>query len=226
MATTLLIPGLLCDRYVWEPLLARMDAQVAELFKQDSLTAMAQDCLDAFAGPLNVAGFSMGGRVAMEMVRIAPERIARLALLDTGMHPLGPNERARRLEFVRIGREEGMEALARVWLPAMVHEPNRTPELVAGLTAMVLRRDAQLHERQIKALTNRPDASAYLGKVRCPVLLAAGEHDNWSPVAHHEEMAALIPGARLEVIAGSGHFTLVERPVETAAILEEFLQGD
>ena len=75
MATTLLIPGLLCDRFVWEPLLARMQAQVAELFTQDSLTAMAQDCLDAFPGRLKLAGFSMGGRVAMEMVRLAPERI-------------------------------------------------------------------------------------------------------------------------------------------------------
>ena len=77
--TVLLIPGLICDRFVWEPLLTRIKAEVADLSTQDDLTVMAQDCLDRHPGKLQVAGHSMGARVAMEIARLAPERISRLA---------------------------------------------------------------------------------------------------------------------------------------------------
>lgn len=224
--TVLLLPGLMCDRFVWEPLLRELPgAAIADFSSQDSLTDMAQDCLDAHPGPLRVAGHSMGARVAMEMARLAPERIERLALLDTGIHPLADGEAEQRQEAVTFGYNAGMEALADRWLASMVWEPNKQDAaLMQGLKDMVLRRDAALHERQIRALVNRRDAAAYLPNITCPTLLLVGEHDLWSPVRQHEDMARLLPNARLEVIAEAGHFAPVERPEVVNGFLRPFLQ--
>lgn len=221
--TTLLIPGLLCDGVVWAPVLDRIEAEVADLSTQDDIGQMAQDLLDAYPGPLRIAGHSMGARVAMEMAHRAPERIERLALLDTGIHPLKDGEREKRNEIVRFAYENGMEALAARWLPPMVHEPNRTPDLMGMLTEMVLRKDPDLHARQIKALVNRPDAARYLPGIACPTLLVVGRQDAWSPVAQHEEMLALMPAARLEIVENAGHFAPLEQPETVARLVADFL---
>lgn len=229
MPTTILIPGLLCDETVWQPLLSQLTgpALVADLSTQDDLTRMAEDCLASAPGPLRVAGHSMGARVAMEMARIAPERIERLVLLDTGIHPLKQGEAEKRADIVRFAHENGMQALADRWLPGMVHDPNRADaDLMGRLTEMVLRKDPDLHERQIRALVNRPDASAYLGRIACPVLLIVGQQDQWSPVSQHEDMLDLLPDARLQVIDGAGHFAPLERPVEVARTVAAFLEDD
>ena len=222
----LLIPGLLCDRYCWEPVLARMAADVADLSTQDDLGVMARDLLARQPGTLRVAGQSMGARVALEMARLAPRRIERLALLDTGIHPLRPGEREKRDEIVRFAYEQGIAALADRWLPPMVAEANRhNAALMAGLRAMVLRMNPDLHARQIKALVNRPDAAAYLAGITCPVLLMVGRQDQWSPVGQHRDMLALLPDARLDIIEDAGHFAPVEQPAAVADRLVPFLQG-
>lgn len=226
MATIVLIPGLLCDETVWKPLLTKLrDAvSVADLSSQDSLTQMAEDLLRDHPGELIVAGHSMGARVAMEMARLAPERITRLALLDTGIHPLKAGEKAKRDEIVEFAHANGMKALAERWLPGMVHAPNRENQtLMQSLTDMVLAKDPDLHQRQITALVNRVDASAYLASISCPVLLMVGEQDQWSPIAQHEDMLRLLPNARLEIIADAGHFAPVEQPEKVARLLAEFL---
>jgi len=226
MATIVLIPGLLCDETVWKPLLTKLRGavSVADLSSQDSLTQMAEDLLRDHPGELIVAGHSMGARVAMEMARLAPERITRLALLDTGIHPLKAGEKAKRDEIVEFAHANGMKALAERWLPGMVHAPNRENQtLMQSLTDMVLAKDPDLHQRQITALVNRVDASAYLASISCPVLLMVGEQDQWSPIAHHEDMLRLLPNARLEIIADAGHFAPVEQPEKVARLLAEFL---
>ena len=225
-ATKLLIPGLLSDAVVWQPLIEAIsgNAIVADLSTRDNLTDMARDCLSAFDSPLLVAGHSMGARVAMEMARLAPERIERLALLDTGIHPLREGELEKRLEIVRFAHERGMAELAERWLPGMVWEPNRlNTTLMNTLTDMVHRMNPDLHERQITALVDRPDASQYLGDIACPVLLVVGRQDQWSPVSQHEDMLRLLPDAQLEIIEGAGHFSLLEQPEKVAGITAEFL---
>lgn len=224
--TVLLIPGLLCDAHCWAPVTARIAATVADLSTQDNLTQMARDLLDRTPGPLRVAGHSMGARVALEMARLAPDRVERLALLDTGVHPLRPGEAETRAEIVRYAHDHGMAALAARWLPPMVWEENRkNPALMAGLTAMVLRMNPELHARQIKALVERPDAAAYLPQIACPVLLIVGRHDLWSPVAQHEAMRRLLPDARLEIVEDAGHFAPLEQPDRVADLLVPFLEG-
>jgi pimeloyl-ACP methyl ester carboxylesterase len=224
--TTVLIPGLLCDGVVWEPVLNQLTAEVADLSTQDSLTQMAEDVLARYSGPLRVAGHSMGARVALEMARIAPQRIERLALLDTGIHPLKDGETAKRDEIVQFAYDNGMEALADRWLPPMVYAENQTnTPMMADLRAMVLRMTPDLHARQIKALVNRPDASAYLSDIGCPVLLMVGRQDAWSPVSQHDDMRALLPKARLEIIENAGHFAPIEQPQAVADLLVPFLQS-
>lgn len=226
MIDTLLIPGLLCDETVWQPLLARIGdrAAVADLSTQDSITHMAEDCLREHPGHLKVAGHSMGARVAMEMARLAPERMSRLALLDTGIHPLKEGEIEKRHEIVQFAYEHGMQALVDRWLPEMVYEKSRTDEvLMAALTEMVLQKDPDLHARQIKALVDRPDAASHLEQIACPVLLIVGREDQWSPVSQHEDMLRLLPNARLEIVEDAGHFAPLERPEAVARLLGAFL---
>lgn len=223
-ATVLLVPGLLSDGVVWRHVLSRLPAHVADLTTQSSLTEMAQACLDSVAGPLRLAGHSMGARVCLEMVRLAPERIERMALLDTGIHPLGPGERERREAIIRLAHDEGMAALAERWLPPMVAPRNRAnAALMEDLREMVLRMDPDIHERQIRALVGRPDARPVLAGATCPVLLVVGSEDEWSPVAQHEQMLQLCPTARLSVVEGAGHFAPVEAPEEVTDLLVDFL---
>lgn len=227
--TILLIPGLICDRTVWAPFVEALGPQtiIADLTSQDDLTDMARDCLALSDGRLRVAGHSMGARVALEMARLAPNRIDRLALLDTGIHPLKDGERAKRDEIVAFANDNGMQALADRWLPGMVH-PDRHGDrmLMEALNAMVLRQTPDIHARQIRALVNRPDAAAYLPQITCPVLLMVGRDDAWSPVSQHEDMLALLPDATLTVIEDAGHFAPLERPEETAVTLLPFLTDE
>lgn len=223
MTTTILIPGLLCDRFVWEPVLTRLRAEVADLSTQDKLTVMAQHLLARYPGPLNVAGHSMGARVAMEMARLAPGRIVKLALLDTDIHPLCPDEPPKRAAIVKLAYGEGMQAPADRWLPPMVAEESQSnAALMAGLRAMVLRMTPDLHARQIKALVDRPDASAYLAQIACPTLLVVGRDDQWSPVSQHRDMLALLPNARLEIVEHDGHFAPVKQPGAVTGLLVDF----
>ena len=224
MSQTLLISGLLCDATVWRPLLECIDGKVADFSTQDNLTTMARDCLRKHSGHLKIAGHSMGARVAMEMARLAPERVEKLALLDTGIHPLRDGEPAKRAEIVHFAHENGMAALANRWLPGMVYAPNQSNKaLMTKLKNMVLRATPDLHARQIKALVDRPDASAYLVQIECPVLLIVGQEDQWSPVSQHEDMLKLLPNARLEIIADAGHFAPIEQPESVARLLADFL---
>lgn len=226
MTTTILIPGLLCDDVVWRPVVDRLDgdAIVTRYPDRDSLTDMAQDCLDQHGGPLAVLGHSMGARIAMEMAHLEPTRVERLGLYDTGTHPLADGELEKRNEIVQFANENGMAALADRWLPGMIFGPHReNPEIMGALRDMVMRMDPDLHARQINALINRPDATAYLSGIKCPVLLLVGRHDAWSKVSQHEDMLNMLPNARLEIIENAGHFAPVEEPEIVSRISVDFL---
>ena len=224
--TIMLIPGLTCDVTVWRPVLDSMadDAIVPSLTDHDDLTDMAHDCLTRVDGPLRVAGHSMGARVAMEMVRLAPNRIERLALLNTGIHPLKPGEPEKRAETIDFAYSNGMAALAKRWLPGMVHPQRHNDEkLMTMLSQMVQSFTPEQHARQINALINRPNASEFLPQITCPVLLIVGQDDCWSPVKQHVEMDALLTDSRLVIVPDAGHFAPVEQPDKVAAELVRFL---
>jgi pimeloyl-ACP methyl ester carboxylesterase len=212
-----LLPGLLCDETVFAPQSAALsdvcEVRIPVFRGLDSFDAMAQRVLDDAPARFSVAGFSMGGRVAFHIASLALDRIERFCAFDTGVTPLGEGEPAKRQAVIDLANNKGMAALASAWLPPMLHEKRRNdPAFVEPLTAMVLRFTPQEHEKQIRALINRPDARTVLPRIKCPTLIACGRQDAWSPPADHEAIAAAIPGARFEVIDDSGHFLPLEQP--------------
>ena len=212
--TLFLLPGLLCDDEIWGHQRAAL-SEFAEIVIPDfryenSLTAMAQLVIDTAPERFSVAGHSMGGRVALEVFRMATERIDRLALLDTGIHLRKPGEEAGRQELIDLAHSAGMSALAAKWLPPMLH-PDHIG-LLKPLTSMVERSTPETFENQQRALLDRPDAGTVLSIIRCPTLVLCGKEDAWSPVLQHHQIAALIPGSKLEVIEDCGHMSPMEQP--------------
>ena len=229
----LLLPGLLCDHASWVPVVpaleAHADCRVASYADCHSLAAMAERVLRDAPPNFALAGHSMGGRVALEVVRRAPQRVTRLALLDTGYHSrpdgsAGEDERRRRLALLALAREQGMRAMGRQWMQAMVH-PDRLhdPALVEDVLAMVARQSPDDYAAQDDALLARPDVADLLRGIRVPTLVACGRQDAWSPLAQHQEIAALVPGSRLAVFEACGHMAMMERPEAVAAALVAWL---
>ena len=166
----------------------------------------------------------MGARVALEMLRLAPERIAALCLMDTGVHPTRDGEEAQRQVLVDLAFADGMGALADRWLPPMVLEARAADAgFMEPLRAMVMRASPEQHRRQIRALVERPDPRPLLRTITCPTLVMVGRQDRWSPLAQHEEIAALIPNAELVAIENSGHMAPVEQPEEVSRALLRWL---
>jgi pimeloyl-ACP methyl ester carboxylesterase len=219
--TIFLLPGLLCDETIWADQRAALgEVAIPDFRHVNSIEAMATLVLDQAPERFSVAGHSMGGRVALEVYRMAPERIERLALLDTGIHPRGATEEAKRGELVDLARSQGMAAMAARWLPPMLHPDHST--LLGPLTEMVLRSTPETFANQQRALLDRPDARAVLPGVRCPTLVLCGRQDIWSPVAQHEEIAASIPNAKLVIVEDCGHMSPVEQPEAVTKALRDW----
>lgn len=225
-----LVPGLLCDATVWEHQIAALsrscNVTVPDLTPFDRLEAMAAHILAAAPDRFAIAGHSMGGRVALEVWRQAPDRVARLALLDTGVHPASPDEPVKRQAMLDISARSGMTALADAWLPPMVQPGRleRDEDLRGALYAMVERMSPAIHRAQIAALLHRPDAAPLLPQIGCPVLVGVGENDLWSPPEQHRAIAAAIPGAELVIFEGSGHMAPIEGPEAVTGALARWMQ--
>lgn len=229
MNTLVLIPGLICDKIVWQALADAAPAQMtiynADLTQDISIPDMAQSILDDVEGSMIVVGHSLGGRVAMEMARVAPTRVIGLVLADTGHMPKKAGEEVKRQAMIDLGHES-MEKLAALWLPPMLNpETKPAPQLFADLTAMVLRADADIHERQIRALIARPDASQYLNQINCPTLLIVGRQDGWSPVAQHQEIADGLKNSELVIIEDAGHFAPVEQENQVVKAITNWMNN-
>jgi pimeloyl-ACP methyl ester carboxylesterase len=189
-----------------------------------SLTAMAEKVLAMAPPKFRLAGHSMGGRVAMEVFRLAPERIERLALLDTGVHPKVEAEIAGRMALLKLGYEKGMRAVADAWLPPMVKaERRQDAAFLAPLIEMIVNVSPQVFEAQQMALINRLDAFPLLRQVKCPTLVATGRFDEWSPVSAHEEIAREIAHSRLVVFEHAGHMSTLETPEDVNRALADWL---
>jgi pimeloyl-ACP methyl ester carboxylesterase len=226
--TLVLVPGLLCDSLVWKHQLAAFadthELLVPELSDYTSLEAMAAAVLAVAPVRFALAGHSLGGRIALEVVRQEPARVTHLALMDTGVGPPSPAERASRLELVVLGETVGLAAVAERWLPPMLHPARRQePTFMAPLAAMVTGRTAASFRRQQEALLARPDARPVLAQVHCPTLVLTGREDEWSPPEQHEAIATAIPGASLVIVPEAGHFAPLEQPAAVTQALRELL---
>lgn len=227
MTTLVLVPGLLSDGVVWQPLAdavaGKMPVYQADLSGGDSISGMARGLLEKVPGDMIVVGHSMGGRVAMEMAHLAPGRVKGLVLANTGHGPKREGEEAKRQAMIDLGYES-MEKLADQWLPPMVDQRRvGDTDLMDKLRAMVLRANAKIHEGHIRALVGRPNATAYLEDLNCPILLIAARQDRWSPIAQHEEIKAATQNSELALIENAGHFAPVERPDDVVKAVTDWL---
>jgi len=227
MRTLVLLCGLLCDAQVWEPVRTRLpspdDVRILAFPGCRTIEAMAAQVLDSVPGPLVLIGHSMGGRVALEAVRQAGDRVVGLGLANTGIHPTAPGEAAGRQTLIDRARSGGMEALAEAWLPPMMGaSAERVAALMPALRAMVTANTRESYEGQIAALLARPDAETPLRGYKAPLLLLAAEQDRWSPPAQHEAMRDLAPQGELHVLADAGHMLPVERPEAVAQLISDW----
>jgi pimeloyl-ACP methyl ester carboxylesterase len=229
-APLLLLPGLLCDARVWPRELLSLDRPiVAPMGYGDAstLSDMAERVLETAPARFSLLGHSMGARVALEIVRRAPERVERLALVSTGVHMLRPGEANSRHALLDIGLAEGPEALVDRWLPPMV-APSRRPDeaLLTPLRAMCVQAGVETYTTQITALLHRPEVESLLPRITCPTLVLVGSEDQWSPPDQHRAIAAVIPDAVLKIINGSGHMLPAEAPEAFVAAITDWLAID
>lgn len=235
MTTLVLIPGLLCDEFVWSEQTRALSSHariwIPDHGSIDSLTDMARAILrDAPAERFALAGHSMGGRVALEVMRLAPHRVERLALLDSGWQPRQPGargveEETSRLSLLDDARRNGMRAMGRRWVRGMVHPERLDTPLFEAIVDMVERKTPDTFAAQIRALLARPNAMEQLLAINCPTLVACGRQDSWSPLSQHLQMAVIVRGARLRIIEESGHMSTLEQPEAVTAALAEWLSG-
>ena len=229
-----LVPGLMCDAAVWDPLLPALltvaDCRVADHGDADSITSMARQVLDNAPAQFALAGHSMGGRVAMEVLRLAPARVTRLALLDTGYKAraagtAGEDEARKRHALLEIARNQGVRAMAAQWVQGMLDPPRLSDTaLVEAIVAMFARKSADIFARQIRALLARPDATPVLQGIAVPALVLCGRADSWSPLSQHAEIAALIAAQPLvQVIEHAGHMCTMEQPQAVARVMQDWL---
>jgi len=224
----LLLPGMMCDARLWKPQVEALDIHclVADLSSHDNLANMAASVLDAAPASFAVAGLSMGGILAFELWRTAPERITHLALLDTNPHADTPDKRTMRLDQVEQVLSGQLRKLATESLkPAYLARANRDNQaLLDEILAMAMDAGEDVFRRQSIALKDRVDSVATLETISCPTTVICGAEDHICPPAYHELMARRIPGAHLVVIEDCGHLATLEQPDIVNHELQRLLQ--
>jgi pimeloyl-ACP methyl ester carboxylesterase len=201
-------------------------AIVADMTRADSIAGLAADALrQAPDGPLCVAGHSMGGYVALEIVRQAPQRVAKLALLNTHARPDSAESIENRRRLMALA-DRDFEGVINALMPKLMIDAHlKDPVLTGTVAAMAHGVGKEAFKRQQQAIISRIDSRPHLGAIRCPTQVIAARDDAIMPVAWLEEMAHGIPGAKLDVIDDCGHMAPIERPAEVTRILNAWLQG-
>jgi len=223
-----LLPGLLCDAALWrgqvEDLADIVEPWIADLTHDDSMTAMAQRVLREAPPHFALAGLSMGGYVAQEIARQAPDRVSRLALLDTTARPDTPEQTIRRRGLIELAERGEFRGVTPRLLPIFLH-PGRLDDapLTGAVLAMAERVGKEAFLRQQRAIIGRIDGRPSLGAIRCPTLVLCGREDQLTPLELSEEIAGLIPGSRLAIVEECGHLSTMERPWEASVFLRQWL---
>jgi len=212
-----LLPGMMCDARLYGPQIAalsgRLPIHLAPITGHSSVDALAEAVLAGAPPRFALAGLSMGGIVAMEVVRQAPERVDRLALLDTNPRAELDEIRQRREPQIEKVRTGGLAEIMRDELkPNYLANGPRRRDVLDLCMEMALDLGADVFERQSRALQTRPDQQEVLKQVTCPTLILMGVEDRLCPRDRHELMHHLIAGSTLEIIDGAGHLPTLEQP--------------
>lgn len=225
----ILVPGLLCDAALYAPQTAALsdiaDITVADVAQDDSLGGMADRLLAAAPDTFALAGLSMGGYVAQEVMRRAPHRVTRLALIDTNARADREEQITTRKSQMELAAQGRLAEVAETLLPFLIH-PDRLADqaFTAPIRAMMLRVGPEAFIRQQTAIMGRPDGREDLRAVAVPTLCLVGRDDAITPPKVHQEMVDRLPDGTLVVIDDSGHLPTLEQPQAVSACLRYWLQ--
>jgi len=227
----ILLPGLLNDGALWrhqrDTLSDIADMTIGDLTREDQLGPMVRRILAEAPETFALAGLSMGGYLAFEIMRQAPDRVSRLALLDTSPLPDSAEQTARRRGLIDLARKGDFKGVTQRLLPLLIH-PDRIRD--AALTRAVMDmagrvgRDAFI--RQQTAIMNRPDSRRDLGLIHCPTLVLCGRQDGLTPPPVHADMAAALPDAAHVIVEDCGHLSPLEQPHAVSAVMRYWLTMD
>ncbi|WP_101067314.1 alpha/beta fold hydrolase [Roseovarius salinarum] len=212
-----LLPGMMCDARVFGPQIDALSTvaavTVAPITRGERIEEIASGLLDLLPARFALAGLSMGGIVAMEILRRAPDRVSRLALLDTNALAETPASAAAYEPLVIKARSGSLAEVAGAMIgPGTLAPGACRPDVMKLMAEMAEHVGGAAVVRQIRALQRRQDYQATLRRCRVPALVLCGAHDTLTPPRRHELMAALIPGAELEVVEDAGHLPTLETP--------------
>jgi pimeloyl-ACP methyl ester carboxylesterase len=224
----ILVPGLLCTGALFAPQIAGLGhvarIVVADHTRSDTMEAIAEGVLKQAPERFALLGLSMGGYIAFEIIRQAPHRVARLALLDTNARADRPEQTADRKRLIAVARSEGVRKVQELLLPRLVH-PRRLEDGALLETILGMADDTPLaaFEREQQAIIGRPDNRPLLARIECPTLIIVGAEDQMTPVKVAQEMQQGIAQSRIEVIPDCGHLSTLERPDVVNPLIEEWL---
>ncbi|MBE0619534.1 MAG: alpha/beta fold hydrolase [Burkholderiales bacterium] len=224
-----LLPGLLCDAQLWQPQVESLsdiaDIWIADHTRSDTMAGVARDVLaDAPFASFALAGLSMGGYIALEIMRQAQQRVTRLALLDTAAGAELPEQTQRRKELIALAERGEFSRVTEILLPLLIHPARLAePALSDVIKSMARNVGKDAFVRQQQAIMSRADSLKQLATIASPTLVLCGRQDVLTPLARHEEIAAGVEGARLEVIEDCGHLSTLERPDTVNAALRRWL---
>lgn len=228
MTPLVLIPGMMCDARLWAPQMAAFGRRAvlhAPCTEAETMADLAAAILAAAPPHFALAGLSMGGIVAMEVLRQAPQRVERLALLDTNPLAETAEVQARRAPQIARALSGGLAAVMRDEMkPNYLAQGPGQGAILDLCMDMALTLGPEVFARQSRALRGRPDQTATLAAFRGPALVMMGVEDRLCPRDRHDLMHRLMPQSRLAVIDGAGHLPTLEKPAETTAELVRWLE--
>ncbi|AJA60617.1 MULTISPECIES: alpha/beta fold hydrolase [Bradyrhizobium] len=224
----LLVPGLASSARIYAPVVPALwrfgPVMIANHSRDDSMAAIARRVLSEAPSRFALAGHSMGGYIALEIMRQAPERVLKLALINTQARPDTPEATARRRGLMERARRGELSVAREEMFPELVH-PSRRDD--AGIRKLVHEQGEDVgvegYLRQQTAIIARVDSRPTLATIKCPTLVLTGDQDNTIPNAFSREMAEGIAGARLVILERCGHLPQPEQPEATARALAEWL---
>ncbi|WP_346913238.1 alpha/beta fold hydrolase [uncultured Roseibium sp.] len=217
----------LCTELLYTPQIVAFSDRplmIADHRQHDTIPAIAASILEQAPEKFSLAGLSMGGYIAMEIMRTAPERVSRLALLDTNARADTPDQTERREFLIDLTRKRDFKKVPHLLYPGFVHESREDDEeLKAIVVEMAMDTGPDAFIRQMTALIRRDDSRPTLHEIKCPTLVLVGDGDRLTPPDLAREIHGLIPGSRLAVIEGSGHLSTLEEPAAVTAELARWL---
>jgi pimeloyl-ACP methyl ester carboxylesterase len=223
----LFLPGLLCDAALWQHQIKALEGDfnisVADLTQHDSMTNLAKGVLAAVPERFYLAGLSMGGYVALEIMRQAPQRVEKLALLDTSARADTDETRRKRRGLIDLAKRGEFKGVTPRLLPMLISEAHlQNKDITQTIMDMAARVGKEAFLRQQAAILSRFDSRPYLGAIAVPTVVICGDVDALTPPEHAQEMHEGIKGSTLSMIKDSGHLSTLEQPQAVNAVLKNW----